>query len=90
MLRFDPTQPEHSKYELVNEGIQKKSGKKKRELEMVNEKKQEEKDQPYVSKEVFYKVKENLKESLHEEKGFSLLNMFGTVDEKGKKFVYNS
>lgn len=83
MLRFDPTQPEHSKYEIANEKIKKDKIKTKMVSETVNEKKQEEKEIPTVSKELFYKLNENLKESLQEEKGFSLLNMFGTADEKG-------
>ncbi|CAH0552142.1 unnamed protein product [Brassicogethes aeneus] len=90
MLRFDPTQPEHSKYEMQKEVAPPKSKKKRRDFEEAfADKKVEESKQPEVSKEVFYKVTENLKETLHGEKpGFSLLGMFGKnedVEENGEE-----
>lgn len=85
MLRFDPTQPEHFKFELKNEvKREKRKGKRENsEMNLLIKKKQEEKAVPDVSKEVFYKVSEELKDSLKEKQEFSLLNMFGKADEKG-------
>ncbi|XP_018579304.1 probable RNA-binding protein CG14230 isoform X2 [Anoplophora glabripennis] len=84
MLRFDPTQPEHSKFELKNEAKKEKKRRKREnsETDVLNEKKQEEKEVPEVSKEVFYKVTDDLKDSLKEKHEFSLLSMFGKADEE--------
>lgn len=80
MLRFDPSQPEHSKYELKNEQSSKKTKKRRREDVEEPEK------PPEVSKEVFYKVTDNLKETFQESQGFSMLSKFGRVEnqEKGR------
>lgn len=76
MLRFDPSKPEHSKFEMTK---QKHSSKR----EEINNK--ETIEPPVeVSKEKFYKVTSNLKESLKANQDFSLLSMFGTVEEKSK------
>ncbi|KAG5897302.1 hypothetical protein JTB14_011465 [Gonioctena quinquepunctata] len=81
MLRFDPSQPEHSKYEMPLVEKKKKSKEKNRDNDLLSEKKREEKEVPEVSKEVFYKVTDNLKESLQEKQEFSLLGMFGKTQE---------
>ncbi|CAH1163914.1 unnamed protein product [Phaedon cochleariae] len=85
MLRFDPTQPEHSKYEIPKPEKKEKRKRKNSENDILNEKKQEEKDMPEVSKEVFYKVTNDLKETLEEKKEFSLLSMFGHTEETEKE-----
>ncbi|XP_050312446.1 nucleolar protein 8 [Anthonomus grandis grandis] len=80
MLKFDPTVPEHTNLELkMTEPEQKK--RKKEKLKEA----EEAKPAPEVSKEVFYKVPEKLKEALEEKQGFSLLSMFGQVKEEDKK-----
>ncbi|KAJ8972312.1 hypothetical protein NQ314_000227 [Rhamnusium bicolor] len=90
MLRYDPTQPEHSKYEIKKElGKQKKRKRNESEIEIFNEEKQDEKEVPIVSKEIFYKVRDNLKESLDEKQEFSLLSIFGKKDERGRKLAIN-
>lgn len=73
MLRFDPTKPEHSRYEVEK----KIAGKKKAEPETIAEETRAE-----VSKEQFYRVESNLKEALHDNQQFSLLDMFGTSGTK--------
>lgn len=77
MLRFDPSQPDHSKYELQNKEPKTTKRKRKDSNSEFNEKKAQETQQPEVSKEVFYKVTGNLKDSLNEKQEFSLLSMFG-------------
>lgn len=77
MLRFDPSKPDHSKFEM-------KEKKHACKWEEMNNK--ETTIPPVeVSKEKFFKVDRNLKESLKENKSFSLLSMFGTAEEKGKQ-----
>ncbi|CAG9863184.1 unnamed protein product [Phyllotreta striolata] len=84
MLRFDPSQPEHSKYEIPKAAPEKKSKRKRKnsEAEVTDEKKQEEKAAPEVSKEVFFQVSDNLKQTFEEQKEFSLLSMFGQQPEE--------
>lgn len=85
MLRFDPSQPEHSKYEILKPPPEKKEKKRKRknsDTEITEEKKAEETAAPKVSKEVFYKVADNLKQTFEEKKEFSLLSMFGHRNEE--------
>lgn len=78
MLRFDPTKPEHSQYEVAKEVAEPKSKKKKVEPETGTE----EKTRAEVSKEQFYNVESNLKEALHDNRQFSLLDMFGTSESR--------
>ncbi|XP_072389078.1 probable RNA-binding protein CG14230 [Diabrotica undecimpunctata] len=88
MLRFDPSQPEHSKYEIPKSIMDKKEKKRKRkdsETEMIEEKKVEEKEAPEVSKEVFFKISDDLKETFEEKKEFSLLSMFGRHEDKDEE-----
>lgn len=82
MLRFDPTKPEHSKYEVTAEPSTKKRTSKK---EKVQAQSVTEEPKFEVSKEQFYKVETNLKEVFQEKQGFSLSDMFGTKlrNEKG-------
>lgn len=90
MVRFDPSQPQHSKYELKKEENKSKRSKKEKTQnapEILKEKKIEETEVPEVSKEIFYQVKGNLKDSLHENKTVSLLSMFGQTIENGKCFL---
>lgn len=85
MVRFDPTQPQHSKYEIKNDSNPpKKSKEKTKKLpERLEEKKSEITDTPEVSKDVFYQVKGNLKDRLQENNQISLLSMFGHAEENG-------
>nr|CAI5818044.1 unnamed protein product [Callosobruchus analis] len=80
MLRFDPSQPEHTKYEVQKVVQNTKKRKKENQLKLLESKKVEEKESHSVSKEVFYKVTEDLKECLQEKEGFSLLNLFGKAE----------
>lgn len=89
MVRFDPSQPQHSKYEIKKDEIPNKKSKKdksKKVPEVLEEKKADETEMPEVSKNVFYQVKGNLKDSLHETNKVSLLSMFGQVYENGMYF----
>lgn len=72
MLRFDPTQPEHTKYEIKEPPSEKEKKKKKAKLtdeSTVN-------PEPEVSKEQFYKINDSLKNVFEEKQEFSLLNIF--------------
>lgn len=87
MVRFDPSQPIHSQFEMQqksNISNKNKKDKTKKVTEILETKKSEETDVPSVSKDVFYQVKGNLKDSLHETKQVSLLSMFGQKNENGK------
>ncbi|VEN34181.1 unnamed protein product [Callosobruchus maculatus] len=80
MLRFDPSQPDHTRYEVQR--VVEKSKERKKENQLLESKKVEEKKPHSVSKEIFYKVTEDLKECLQEKEGFSLLNLFGKAEDK--------
>ncbi|KAF2900570.1 hypothetical protein ILUMI_05612 [Ignelater luminosus] len=75
MLRFDPTQPEHSKFEVKDTAKQEKKKKKETKKE-VEDKIVEAVPAPEVSKDTFYKVAVDLKTTLQEKEGFSLADMF--------------
>lgn len=77
MLRFDPSQPQHAKYELKKSEKLTKNKKKQRKVSESNEI-----VEPLVSKEVFYKVSDNLKETFQENKPFSLLDTFGETTKE--------
>ncbi|KAJ8910786.1 hypothetical protein NQ315_015127, partial [Exocentrus adspersus] len=85
MLRFDPTQPEHAKFELKTEAKKAKSKDKrdKFDSDKVDDKRREETEAPQPSKEVFYKVTEDLKDSFKGKQEFSLLGVFGRANEEG-------
>lgn len=72
MLRFDPSQPEHSKYEVQPPKVEKKKQKVKKVVVTS-----EVAPQPEVSKETFYTVQTDLKQSLYGSEGFSLSKLFG-------------
>jgi len=85
MLRFDPTKPDHAKYEKK---IEPKIKKKvpdilpEKEPKIVYDK-DDDKMKNVVSKEKFYKVAESLKETLqkqNEGNEFSLRKLFGASD----------
>lgn len=80
MVRYDPTNPEHSKYILQQEPLKEKITKKRKHTDLVSE--NQEVERPTVSKETFYEVKENFTETLKEDKPFSLLNLFGKAIKK--------
>jgi len=79
MLRFDPSQPEHSQLEMTITGTDVKKRKNKK---LKNEGEEEKQQEPDVSKEVFYKLTDNLKETFEEKQQFSLLSMFGKKEDK--------
>lgn len=86
MVRFDPSHPQHTKYEIKKDEIQVKKSKKDKSKNMpgvLQTKKSEETEAPEVSKTVFYQVKGNLKVTLQTNNQVSLLSMFGTVNENG-------
>lgn len=90
MLRFDPSQPEHSRFLAVVEETKdstkknKKKNDKKTEIEAQTPSKPEE-PRPEVSKEQFYKVSDTLKEAIAQPTSFSLRSLFGNTEpaEKG-------
>lgn len=87
MMRFDPTQPEHSKFEVKEQITEKKKQKRKNLIVEENEKKAEEFQKPVVSKDTFYQVATDLKTSLeNKQQEFSLLSMFNRTqqEEAGK------
>lgn len=83
MLRFDPTQPEHSIFEIQNEQVTNEKAKKKK--GEVNKLKEPDVEPiPEVSKSVFYEVTENLKDVFQEKSAFSFLNN-ESEQKSGKK-----
>ncbi|KAL3287419.1 hypothetical protein HHI36_001891 [Cryptolaemus montrouzieri] len=74
MKRFDPSQPDHVKFEMKKE--EKKLANKKKKEAPMNDKKVDDKDEPEVSKEIFYEISHDLKNTFQEDKGFSLLSTF--------------
>ncbi|CAH1109780.1 unnamed protein product [Psylliodes chrysocephalus] len=87
MLRFDPSQPEHTKYEIPKVASERKEKRKRKnsDTEIMTEKRQEEKIAPEVSKEVFFSVSDNLKQTFEEKKEFSLLSMFGQYNDEEER-----
>lgn len=81
MLRFDPTQPEHEKFEIKEVATEKK---KKRRKDAQNTDLEKIENLPEVSDEKFYKVNEGLKEVFQEKQQFSLLNIFNKYTEECK------
>ncbi|XP_044266050.1 probable RNA-binding protein CG14230 [Tribolium madens] len=87
MLRYDPSQSDHVKFHVTvapDESASKKKAKKKKK---EAQKEEQEQEQPVVSKEVFYKVEDDLKSALQEKQDFSLLKLFG---QEEKDEVINS
>lgn len=76
MLRFDPTQTDHSKYELVNNEQPPQKKKKRNSEKKIETLEEQDIEQPQVSKDVFYKVNNNLTHSLQDKGGFSLMHLF--------------
>ena len=74
MVRYDPEDESHTKYEIKPE---KREPKKKKENKVKLPQEEEQNEPPAVSNEIFYSVSENLTQSLKKEEGFSLLKMFG-------------
>lgn len=91
MLRFDPSQPEHTKYEIPKVASERKEKRKRKnsDTEIMTEKRQEEKIAPEVSKEVFFSVSDNLKQTFEEKKEFSLLSMFGQYNDEEERRKYS-
>jgi len=83
MLRFDPSQPEHSKYEVKEPVGQEKTKVKLRHdsEKETGAKPVEEAPIPEVSKDTFYKVAVDLKDALHEKQEFSLASLFSKAIE---------
>lgn len=105
MLRFDPSKPNHIKYELSKEPKEKKKRKKSKndgeeeeddDEEESNKRKfrREEKEPEPVSQNKFYNVSDSLANSLRQAKegqssGFSLLSMFGAPSVPSGKGLFN-
>jgi hypothetical protein len=90
MLRYDPTKPDHARFEKQTETkIKKVLGK----VPKAGYGRCEEKaENVIISKEKFYKVAESLKETLQkrdERNEFSLRKMFGTIDGGLSYFLYS-
>lgn len=79
MLRFDPSQPEHTKFEIKEAPKEKKKKKRKTGMEADSSN-----VEPEVSKEKFYEVSEGLKDVFKEKQEFSLLSMFSQQLESSK------
>ncbi|RZC32688.1 RNA-binding protein, partial [Asbolus verrucosus] len=78
MLRFDPTQSNHLKYEIIN--IQNSDAiKRKSEDSQIDD--NDIVHPPKASKKVFYKVSDDLKETLQNAEKISLLNLFGKPED---------
>lgn len=85
MIRYDPTEDKHKRYELTTEEIKSsvKNKKKKKKIEIAEE---TNKDEPVaVSKDVYYSVSDSLAKSLNQQQGeFSLLKAYGKdIEETG-------
>lgn len=77
MLRFDPTQTDHSKYEIVNNEQLPRKKKKHNSEKEIDTMEDQNNEQPQVSKDVFFNVDDGLAHSLQDKGGFSFLNLFG-------------
>lgn len=86
MIRYDPTEDQHKKYELTKEEIKYsvKTKKKKKKEEIAEE---TNKDEPVtVSKDIYYSVSNSLNKSLNQPGEFSLLKTYGKdIDETDNK-----
>lgn len=84
MVKFDPLHPDHSNLELATVS---QPENKKRKKDKLKEKQQQDTliPGPEVSKEVFYKVSDTLKDTFAEKPQFSLLSMFGKTVETSNK-----
>ncbi|KAK4884257.1 hypothetical protein RN001_000528 [Aquatica leii] len=85
MLRFDPSQPQHSKFEVQQEIIQVAKPKKKE--KRLPAKQIEEQRLPEVSKDTFYKVMADLKNTFNEKEEFSLSKLFSNRIEQDSEKV---
>lgn len=85
MSRFDPSQPEHCKFEIKKSivGESKIKKKLKRKLQETTN------DVPIVSEEKFYKITEDIKDVLQTKEAFSLLDMFNEQHTIGKIFPFH-
>lgn len=83
MLRYDPSKSEHSKFESKDQNKKERKKKKNQEESPVEETKIE------VSKDTFQIVSDNLKFT-EEKEPFSLLSMFGRVEEDNGKIYLRS
>ncbi|XP_015187862.1 PREDICTED: probable RNA-binding protein CG14230 [Polistes dominula] len=86
MIRYDPTEDQHKKYELTKEEITSsvKTKKKKKKEEIAED---TNKDEPVVvSKDIYYSVSNSLSKSLNQPGEFSLLKTYGkNIDETDNK-----
>lgn len=91
MLRFDPSKPDHLKFQVesTKNDTEPKKKKKDKQSKSVKEDQPEENLINEVQQKTFYKVSSNLKDSLKENNSFSLLNMFGDSPEAHGKNYYN-
>lgn len=80
MLRYDPSKLEHSRFEIKDHDRNEAS--KTMKENKKNEENVEDKPKVDVSKDTFYKVTNDLKDSLQNKQIFSLSSMFGYT-EKG-------
>ncbi|XP_012271866.1 probable RNA-binding protein CG14230 [Orussus abietinus] len=81
MIRYDPTEGDHKEYEVKTEQSKEQSATKKKKKKKLSVTEPEESaPQPEVSKEVFYKVTDTLKDALKEKESFSLLKTLGRAD----------
>ncbi|XP_067001226.2 probable RNA-binding protein CG14230 [Anabrus simplex] len=100
MLRFDPTKPDHEKYEVkksVDDSVLELENDNKLDEKASRKKIKKEKTEtvessdlvPKVSKTKYYEVSDTLKDSLKKSsEGFSLLEMFGSNDSREKEEEY--
>ncbi|XP_076268324.1 putative RNA-binding protein CG14230 isoform X2 [Rhynchophorus ferrugineus] len=84
MRRFDPTQPEHMDLEIKGTETGKKI--KTKEKTKPETRTEVETNIPEVSKEVFYRVTNDLKETFEDKEQFSLLGAFGRADSDREFF----
>lgn len=79
MIRYDPSEKKHCKYEITSaESETKKESTKKKKREKT---KIEEPVSIEVSKDIYYTVSDTLIESLRQNKGFSLLKACGREND---------
>lgn len=89
MLRYDPTVPEHAKYEVTS-STSKSDNKKKCKNQNPEKNETVTVQSPVVSKETFYKVTNDLKDTLHQKETFSLANLFNNEIIDGKFVIYSN
>ncbi|VVC31008.1 Hypothetical protein CINCED_3A014458 [Cinara cedri] len=82
MVRYDPTQEEHKKYEQDKHELPKQKRVSKKQKQKVQ---QQQSKEPVIDTDKYYKVEDKLKDVFSSQSQFSLTNLFHTSDKSSDK-----